>query len=245
MTNRIPKLLLIGLAGAALLAAAGCGGDKQKSDPPALPTTASMHLNLDYFNISGSPADRRPAASTHFVMAAGRVAVVNLAVTAIMIPPEAALALALHTVPSRQSDGSYTWIYTYTHSGEDYQLRLTGKRDGESVNWQMNVVLPGKESQVWFSGWSNDTTHQGAWTFHDFNREGDPAVLTADWLAVSETDAFLDITIVDAEGEYNGTTVTYLVDGAAYSLEFYDSSTAKSWRVDWNCRGRDGEPDRR
>jgi hypothetical protein len=241
MRKRIAAMLMIGTA-AALLAAAGCGGNDNgaKDEPPDLPTTASMHMNLDYFGSTKPLEAEAPATKLNFANAAARVALVNLAVTVYMIPPEVALGLALHTVPSPQSDSSWVWIYTYTHDGTDYQLRLRGKRNGDAVNWEMYTVPPEEDAQLWFSGWSNATTHQGNWTFHDFKRDGDPEVLTADWLATSATDAFLDITITDQESDYYATTVTYLADSTSYSLEFFDSSTAKSWRVDWNIEDGTG-----
>jgi len=241
MRKRIATVLVLA-ATAALLAAAGCGGSDNgpKAEPPDLPTTASMHMNLDYFNVSKPSLESAPPAPTNFVLAASRVGVVNLLVTVYMIPPEVALGLALHTTPSAQSDSSWVWIYTYTHNGSDWQLRLRGKRNGDRVDWEMYVVLPGKASQLWFSGWSNAATHQGQWNFHDFNRDQDPEVVSAYWVVNSETDAFLDITIEDAESQYYSSSVIYSADTTSYALEFDDSSTGKGWRVDWNTADRTG-----
>lgn len=234
--------VLVAIALSAALA--GCG---ETTDPtsqaqaPELPPVQSMQMDLSFFNAQEQAGVAETAEAQtlklNFLNAAVRAAYVNVAVVTILAPPTLAFSAALHTIPSRDGDG-YIWIYTWVDQGLDYQVRLRGTPNGEYVDWELYVVLPGQPAELWFTGQSHTQRDEGHWLFRDFTAPGDPEVLRVDWDVTDEHDAMLDLTNVQAGGEEEGDRLRYRVEGALHSIEFADASTGEDWDIIWN--GADG-----
>ena len=105
-----------------------------------------------------------------------------------MTPPVSAFAVALHTVPSPQDDGSYLWIYTWVNGDEEAQIRLRGRQvDASRVEWEMRVssTYYGFENELWFEGETWSDANEGVWRFHDAERDG-AHVARLEWGADAE-----------------------------------------------------------
>ncbi len=234
MTRRFLTVFLVAVLAVPAALALGCGDDNKPGDKaPALPSAETMTLDLSLFT-GASAAPAAPETQANFNHAVVSVGVVSLVTAAILAPPEFAFALAAHTVPTRQEDGSWMWIYTGTYQGKDWQFRLNGKRVSDGVDWRMDAQLPGESAGLWFRGHTESDGNSGQWILTDFTQEGNPDVLQIDWLHNSAQDAFLDITLIDTENDFYSSTVTYQVSGTDYSLFFSNASTVETLEVLWN-----------
>ncbi len=237
--NRIFKLSVAGLVLAGLAAAGwSCNSDSPRRDAPPLPPQSSMQMDLDLF----SPHLPAPGLATgaNFVQAAARVAAINTVVTFYLTPPALAFIVAHDQTPSRESDGSYTWIYTFRHGDQDYQIRLNGKWDGDAVDWTMNAVLPDQAPALWLTGRVSPGNQDGVWLFHDFTRAGSPEVIQLDWAVTSDTQATLSFEVVDPTFDNYRDTLTSVKAGDARSVLGYDASTETDWDVTWNAADHSG-----
>ena len=226
--------LMLGALAAALFA--GCGETTEpRSEAPALPPAQSMALDLDFFGDGSAPGVTDLAGTKlNFLNAAVRVAFLNVAVVTVLTPPTLAFEAAVHTLPSRQDDGSYMWIYTWVDHGLDHQIRLRGMPENDHVDWELNVVLPGAEPELWFSGRSYVNRNEGYWVFRDFTLAGDPEVIRIDWEVNAVDDAFLDITNIYVGHDEEGDELAYRMDGVMRSVEFHDASAGDDWDITWD-----------
>jgi hypothetical protein len=240
MPSRIKIMgwVVLGVLVAAI--AAGCGETTEpETDAPQLPPLQSMQMDLSFFTEGSgqgaAPTAAEPAGTKlNFLNAVVRAAFVNVAVVTVLTPPALAFSAALHTFPSREDDGSYLWIYTWVHQGQDHQIRLRGTPAGVHVDWELYVVLPGHEAQLWFSGRSYRDRDEGFWVFRDFSAEGDPEVLRIDWEVNSEQDATLEFRNIHAGSDEEGDELRYRAEGPMNSIEFLDASSTETWDIIWN-----------
>lgn len=207
-----------------------------QASAPELPPAESMALDLSFFSGNNAPGVQDAAAQTklNFLNAAVRAAFLNVAVVTILTPPHLAFAAAIHTIPSKQSDGSYLWIYTYSEDGMDYQIRLNGAPTGDKIDWELSYVLPGQSAEVWFYGQSHQENDEGYWIFKDPEAAGKPDVFRIDWNSMSATDAFLELENIHVGHEEEGDRLTYSVDGTDALIEFEDFSTSEVFDIQWN-----------
>jgi hypothetical protein len=239
MHKRIQLLGRGGLVIVLAVAMFGCTNNTEPESPaPDLPPLQSMQMDLSFFGDPGTAGAAAAAAEAtglklNFLNAAVRAAFVNVAVITVLTPPSLAFAAAIHTFPS-YDDGSYLWIYTWVDNGQDHQIRLRGTPDGNRVDWELYVVLPGAEAELWFRGQSHTDRDEGYWVFSDFTAPGDPEVLRIDWDVNSETDAELRFLNIHAGREEEGDELRYRVDGPMHSIEFSDASTGEDWDIIWN-----------
>lgn len=202
--------------------------------PPELPDVSTMQLDLSFFNSAGvdrasatkgHPTPALLAANTgkdHFINAAVRVLYIHLAFCAAFEPPVAAFALAIHSVPQHQPDGSWLWTYIFVDQGIDYGIFLYGKNEGPYVSWRMEVSTNNPEMPldhfVWFEG-KDFKDGTGYWHFFEPadgpSGEGQtPGVssLSIDWM--------------NAPGGIHQLRLTVLKEGApdeGNTLVFYES----------------------
>ena len=184
--------LLHALALAALLSGFACSDDstspskQHSSTPPALPPASTMSIDLgfpasDQAQASqqdiraGKPGPETLAASAdhlNWINAFVRASFVVLVTADQLEEPAAAFALAIHSVPQPQDDGSYLWTYIFVdrQTGVEYQIFLYGTRGDETVVWRMEVSSDDANQPldhfVWFSGESAKDGHSGYWQFY-------------------------------------------------------------------------------
>jgi hypothetical protein len=221
------------LAIASFLLAAGCVSENSPNAPhdeaPVLPDTAEFSIDADWFNSQQKALD---ATQQNFLNAAIRVVVIKTVSDIVLTPPVAAFALALHSVPTRQPDGSWLWVYTYVYGQDEAQIRLRGEPDDYGADWEMRVTLPaaGAVNELWFEGETSRWGEEGYWLFHDFNRPDDPTVARLEWgregsvRSVSFTD--LDVN--------PGDRLSYREGESDRSIEFSDASEGEEWFIRWN-----------
>jgi hypothetical protein len=169
----------------ALFAFQACSDDDPAApageSAPALPDASTMALDLSFFD--PAPVDRASIASgepllvesatgkDNFINAAVRVYFVELVFWAALQPPVAAFALAVHSVPQHQEDGSWLWTYIFVDNEIEYQIFLYGTDAGDHTAWRMEVstnnpAMP-LEHFVWFTGEAMKDESSGYWQFYE------------------------------------------------------------------------------
>jgi hypothetical protein len=236
---------------AMLAATTGCesesptGPQDNPPDPsqaPVLPSPERLTFDFSFFD-GGEQMAKSAAAATklNFINAYLRVAVINVMTHLVLTPPVTAFAVALHTIPSHQPDGSWIWVYTFVDCDEEAQILLRGKRAGDMVTWQLRVTAlnasPPLDNEVWFEGETRNDGDFGHWTFYDPTLTGDPAVAGLDWGTGGEGD-FLALTCLS--GSDAGNSLTYRHDAPDCGIEFLDAATGQMWYIRWNEAVGDG-----
>ena len=99
-----------------------------------------------------------------------------------LAPPAATLAVALHTVPVVQDDGS--WVWSYLWNGYRYPIRvaLRGMPAGDHVQWEMRVGAGGVDpTALWFEGSTSGDGSAGPLVFHDLDDPTQPVCGEVAW----------------------------------------------------------------
>ena len=111
------------------------------------------------------------AGKENFINAALRVAYVHGVFCEALKAPVSAFALAIHSVPQRQSDGSWLWTYVYVESEIEYVIYLFGADAGDRTEWRMEVSTNRPEMPldhfVWFDGEVLKYESRGYWQFYE------------------------------------------------------------------------------
>lgn len=212
----------------------GAGPDDNNGDAtgaPTLPNADRLSFNFDFFE---EPQNNGRCSNANFFNAYIRTVVVAAVSELVLAPPVGAFALALHTPPSAQSDGSYIWIYTWTDGTEEAQIRLRGlPLEDDGVEWELRVSSTEDqiENELWFAGETRDDGDQGYFIFSDFNEVGKPDVARLDW-GTDSNGEFLRFTDlhenIDDALEFRNT-------GDTASFRWTDAShPSESWYVIWN-----------
>jgi hypothetical protein len=237
--RKLPALLSV-LAAVALFGS-GCLGESStgpaapSEEAPALPAPENLTFDFAFFD-QGAALQQRSAGKDNFWNAFVRVVVVKTVVDLGLTPPVAAFALALHTPPSLQSDGSWVWVYTYVQGAEEAQIRLRGMPLGNRhVQWELRVsntaTIPALDQVVWFEGETRDEGETGYFLFHDVWENGNPVEARIDWGADPDGE-FLRFTDLDANLD---DTLEFREVGTRKSLTFSDASDPSlDWFVKWN-----------
>ena len=256
----------------ALLGFQACGGDDDPiappdpaADAPALPDLSTMTMDLSFFGLAGidqtsiekgTPSEELLAASTgkdNFINAAVRVLYLQLAFCVVMEPPVAAFALAIHSVPQKQDDGSYLWTYIFVDGAVEYSIFLYGKDEGDYVAWRMEVSANNPEMPldhfVWFDGEAMKDDSQGYWQFYepaaepayyvDATATGTPGdeSIRIDWLNAPGNVHRLTI-LNNKEGhEEEGDTIVFSSSPSVCSIEFTDVSLDETYSIVWYYDG--------
>ncbi len=220
-TAMAATLLLIAATGCNTTAPTEPSGGGTTTDTPVLPAPEKLHFDFRFFDGADKSAER---SKKNFFNAAIRVAVIETAAKLILTPPVAAFAVALHTIPSPQDDGSYIWIYTWVDGDEEAQIRLRGKERGSKTEWEMRVTAlsenPPIDNLVWFEGETWNDGENGTWYFHDVESEENGRVARLDWSNGSDTE---ELTFTDLD-ENPGDMLGYRRDGDVGSIEYTDAS---------------------
>jgi hypothetical protein len=257
MSNSLMIRAAIGLALVVALAGfqacskddpAGPGADA--SEAPALPDVSTMTMDLSFFRLAGvdgtsiengSPSPKLAAANTgkdNFINAAVRVLYIQLVFCAAFEPPVAAFALAIHSIPQLQVDGSWLWTYIFVDQGTEYGIFLYGKDEGRHVAWRMEVstnnpAMP-LDHFVWFDGESMKNDSAGYWQFYEPTAEAlAPAATTAagppgepsiriDWLNISHHVHQLTLLVNKAGVPDEGNTVVFYGSPLVHYIELTD-----------------------
>lgn len=240
--KNIAALLMLVLL---IAAVTGCDSDSDSTAPetnaqeaPVLPDAGKLTLDVSFFDAGADmTADMagKDFTKTNFLNAYLRVAVLNIVTRVVLTPPVAAFAVALHTVPSYQEDGSWIWVYTHVDGAEEQQIRLRGLPVTNGVEWQMHVsdsaANPPFENELWFEGSTHLDGQLGDWTFYDFNLTGKPAVARLEW----GTDSGGEYLVISAlYGADEGDVLAYRHDAPDCSIDFTDGADGSQYYIRWN-----------
>lgn len=260
-------LLLI----AALFGLQACSNDEDNpagpgAQAPALPDMSTMTIDLSLFEQAGvgpaSMVDETPTASMsatqaakdNFVAAAVRVFAVQLTFWAALEAPVAAFALAVHSIPQRQDDGSWLWTYIYVEGDIEYSIFLYGLDVGDQTQWRMEVSTNNPEMPldhfVWFSGEAMEDNSSGYWQFYE------PVLdlpIVADGAALEQTPGEQSIRIswLNSPGDVHqltvlnnmpgsedeGDNVVFFGSPAVSYLAFTDVSVPEVYNITWYADG--------
>lgn len=264
--------LLIGVA--ALLASfQACSQDdnpvdtqNQVSTPPALPDASTMTMDLSFFAPAasdassienGSPTGTLLSASVgkeNWINAAVRVLYVNLVFCAAFEPPVAAFALAIHSVPQRQPDGSWLWTYIFVdEGGAEYSIFLYGTPAGLHNEWRMEVTTNNPAMPLdhftWFDGEALRDGSSGYWQFYtplEYVPAGSgggagatPGVpsVRIDWMHAGGNVHELSILVNEAGSEAEGDTVVFHTSPNASYIRVTDVSAGAEYDIVWYSDG--------
>ncbi|UCH84343.1 MAG: hypothetical protein JSW50_01245 [Candidatus Latescibacterota bacterium] len=241
------------------------GPDTDANDAPALPDMSTMTMDLSFFGLAGvdqasiakgSPSQELLGASTgkdNFINAAVRVLYVQLSFCAVFEAPVAAFALAIHSIPQKQDDGSYLWTYIFVEDAIEFSIFLYGKDEGDFVAWRMEVstnnpALP-LDHFVWFDGEAMKDDSEGYWQFYEpvfqsgVNAAGAPAgtpgveSVRVDWLNAPGHVHRLTL-VNNMEGaEDEGDNIVFMSSPSVSSIEFTDVSVGETYSIVWYYDG--------
>lgn len=223
------------LAVLAILAVLGLGcGEETPTGPstakaPALPDSEWLDFDLRFFEGARKVED---GSHENFVNAVVRVAVLQTVTRLVLTPPVAAFALAVHSVPSLQPDGSWIWTYTFVNGAEEARIRLRGRYVGGRTEWELRLTNlydhPPIDNELWFDGETSDEGRTGEWTFYDFTEAGKPAVARIEWEA-EEKLLFTDL------WKNPDDELGYRESGDDCRVEWYDASEGAEWFIRWDA----------
>ena len=233
------------LLGAALFA--GCGTDATEPTPtadaaPALPNPDGFRVDLAFFSQTAKALELDGTGSAdkfgraNFTNAYLRAVIVSAMTDLVLTPPIAAFALALHTVPNHQPDGSWLWVYTFVNGPEEAQVRLRGEVMGDQVLWQMRVTVHDGHHDLnqalWFDGTTRNDGADGVWTFYDLDQPTAPAAAELEW---HHADASHELTLRAMLGDDAGDELAFSVVGDEHRIDYADAATAGAWFLRWDA----------
>ena len=232
MKRRWPRAAAAFLIGLAFLT--GCAEDAptapENDSPPDLPDAEWLTFDTGFFDENGKTLD---GSHRNFLNAAIRVAAVTAFTEIALAPPVAAFALAVHTVPSRQPDGSYIWVYTYVMGDEEVRIRLRGKDNGNGAEWSLRVralhLDPPIDDELWFEGETSRGGRTGVFRFYDWNLPGKPKTGTLEW---ENGAGYEELGFTDHQ-ENPGDELRFLADGEESRIDYHDDSADADWFILW------------
>jgi hypothetical protein len=243
LTPRLARTVAVLLLLALSALVGGCSSDPSTPDPaaqaPTLPDPGRLVPDLDFFDaaatLEAAPLEKDAASKAHFVNAYLRVVVVDALTRLVLAPPVTAFAVALHTVPSPQPDGSWLWVYTWVNGDEEAQIRLRGHDAGAYVQWELRVTTEGLEPALddvlWFEGRTAREGAEGQWSFHDHELAGNPVVAELAW---GDDASGEYLTLAAVAGPDAGDTLTYRHAAPHCSVVFVDGSGDLVHDIRWN-----------
>lgn len=276
--SRIGASLLI-----LLLVLQGCSSDNPvetaaAADPPALPELATMKLDLSFFEAAevdqqsidkGALDGLEPTSAAYtklnFLNAAVRVLFLDVVVYTALVEPVAAFALAVHSVPQPQPDGSWLWTYIYMGDGGEYRIYLYGKQMERHVAWRLEVSSTDPEVPldhfIWFEGEVQNDNESGFWQFYE-PAEGVPALISTSELETPGTPTIridwedrvdgglLELLVNQPDSPSYGSALTFSESPDMCYIAFYDAVDVTTGTITWYPDGsgsiewpdyRDGE----
>ena len=235
---------------------------EQLSDAPELPPMSTMVFNLDFLGIetpavsqqsieTGKPGSELQAAEaanrTNWINAFVRALYVQLLMYDALEEPIGAFALAIHSVPQEQDDGSYLWTYIFVDESVEYSIFLYGTPLEDSVKWRLEVSTndPGflLDHFVWFEGVAMNDNSQGYWQFFDpvLTPPGAPSAtatdgvetIRIDWQNPSATEHRLTITVNGEGHPEEGDYLEFFESSFVGTINHYDASEDMHSIIAW------------
>lgn len=255
------------------------GGLSDRQQAPSLPSTSTMLMDVSFFEsaqvdqdaveegyLKAADLGAGQSFKLNFLNAAVRVLYLNVVVYSALVEPVAAFALAAHSVPQPQPDGSWLWTYIFVGGSAEYGIYLYGKQVGEYVEWRMEVSsteasMP-LDHFIWFEGQVQNDDSYGYWQFYEpeesvpapavsYAGEGlrTPGIQTIriDWENVSSAEHSLVFLVNKPGVPEEGSTLTFSESPSLSSIDFYGTQDDISGNISWypDGSGSIGWPDYR
>jgi len=237
------------------------------SEAPTLPAMSTMVLTLDFFGVpmpevdprsilTGKPGPELEAADaanhTNWINAFVRVLWLKLLVYDALEEPIGAFALAIHSVPQKQSDGGWLWTYIFVEDNVEYSVFLYGKVVGDRAEWRLEVSTNAPDFLldhfVWFTGQSMLNNTEGYWQFYEpvFPASAASAVAGAtdgiqsariDWEHITPTDHRLTVTVNKPGDPDEGDTLEFHESLSIGEVNHYDAGEDRRSNITWYPNG--------
>jgi hypothetical protein len=176
----------------------------------------------------------------------------EVVVYSVLVDPVAAFALAAHSIPQQQPDGSWLWTYIVKEGDLEYSIFLYGKDLGDVVSWRMEVSSndPAEpfDHFVWFDGEVKADGSGGYWQFYTPVIENPANVVMAAYVTPGEKVIRIDwadsgdtgqlIFTVNRSGDpAEGTTLSFYESTEYCSVEFFDVEKGITGTILWYADG--------
>jgi hypothetical protein len=228
------------------------------ADAPQLPAMSTMAFSLDFFNLempqvsqqsieTGKPGPELQTADAanraNFINAFVRALYVHLLMFDALEEPVAAFALAVHSIPQKQDDGSWLWTYIFVENGLEYSIFLYGTPDtgGGYVDWRLEVSTndPGLDLNhfVWFDGRTHNDDDHGFWQFYDPSLPAPHTAARIDWQNPSATEHRLTVEINGADSDDSGDTLEFFGSSFLATIDHYDAGDDVESNITFNADG--------
>jgi hypothetical protein len=202
----------------------------------------------------GAELEQAAAANrTHFINAFVRALYVQLLMFDALEEPIGAFALAIHSIPQEQADGSWLWTYIFVENGMEYSIFLYGTPapSDNYVDWRLEVSTNNPDFRldhfVWFDGRSYTNDSAGYWQFYDPVFGGavpasspatdGVATVRIDWQNPSPTEHRLRVE-VNGEGHVDeGDYLEFFESSFLATIDHYDASEDAYSNITWYADG--------
>jgi hypothetical protein len=232
---------------------AGCSDDSSPTtmttaDVPVVPNPTALQFDFSFFEQGETLEKSRGGTHENYVNAYLRAVVLGAMANLTLAAPTATLAVALHTVPVVQDDGS--WVWSYLWNGYRYPIRvaLRGMPAGDHVQWEMRIGAGGEvPTALWFEGSTSGDGAEGHWLFHDLD---DPAQPLCGEVAWGDADGGRFLEFTSREMENNGDVLRFTDSDPDFAITFTPGDSGEAWFIQWHADGtgslmvpdyRDGE----
>ncbi len=203
-----------------------CSDDAEgHGNPPELPPSASLSVNLGNFPQNEGGRVDAASASGNFAFAAINVAVWQTIIGgAIVIPAVAFEGATDQTFQYSESEGKWISEYTVGTGGKLITAELLAEVTGETVIWEMYLSQDGSFDRfLWFTGESRVDNSGGEWTLYA-SPQRPVEVLTIDWDRVEGEAINSLFTLVDADNSKINSYIEYGLTSEAGFSHYYDVS---------------------
>lgn len=230
-------------AGLLLTACNDSTGPADAGNPPDLPLEESLSFDLETFPAAGGTpsaeaAPSRVAPGANYTVAALGVAGINIAVITVTAVPRLTWAALASQQPTFE-DGQWHWRASADILGVTYSGDLAAYTDQGDLVAEVRVSSPAVTDFLWYDLHAPIGGHSGQWRIYDADQPTTPTVVgTIDWSHPATGTWNLTFTAVG--GENPGDNLSYMVDGNARTVSWYDASEDMTYGIAWDAATHEG-----
>lgn len=223
-----------------VLAVGGCSDDESPAAPtialaPAIPDPEALQFDFSFFDRGETLEKSGDGIHANFVNAYLRAVVLGAMADLTLAAPTATLAVALHTIPAVQDDGSWIWSYVWTGYRHPIRVALRGMPAGDRVEWELRIGAGGEvPTALWFEGHTTAGGAAGHWIFHDLDHPDHPVSGEVAW-GDAEGGRYLEFT--SHELESNGDVLRFTDRDPDYGITFSPGAGGDLSFIRWNADG--------
>lgn len=244
MNQRLPLLSITTLLCMFLLSACSDDPSSANNEPPALPSEASMEMDLS--TLLGGSQKTQAATSqeiNYYIQAVYKAGALEGVIESNLSRPKQLLAAARDTIAELNDEQRWEWDYQHTISDNQYQVRLVAEQiAAATVNWSLFVTEDSLniENRLYFSGTTTEEGQKGLWAFNSLdNTENSDPVAELDW-ELYEDSTRLTLDIVADENGSAGSYIDYGSEGPVKTIEYYNADNEQTNTIQWNADTRAG-----